>query len=238
MSDPNTPQQPADPNQPPVSPPPPPYGQQPTQQQPQQPVPPQQPPQYGQPQQPGQQPPSYGQQAPQQPAQYGQQPPQYGQQPPQYAQQQPPQYAQQQPPQYAQQPPQYGQPQYAAAPQLLSPEADKSAAMWANIGGIIGFLPSLIIWLVLKDRGPRTNVEAKEALNWQITFTILYVALWIVVGILNGIFFAAGIFFLPGILALLPWVLWILNVVFSIIAGVRINDGGSYRYPWNFRFIK
>ncbi|WP_289013417.1 DUF4870 domain-containing protein, partial [uncultured Microbacterium sp.] len=61
-------------------------------------------------------------------------------------------------------------PAYSAAPaQPLSPESDKTAAMWAHIGGIVGFLPSLIIWLILKDRGPRTNVEAKEALNWQIT---------------------------------------------------------------------
>ncbi|GAB3805212.1 hypothetical protein GCM10028798_26660 [Humibacter antri] len=176
-------------------------------------------------QNPQQTPPPYDQQPPP--------PPQYGQQPPP-----PPQYGQQQP-QYGQQPPQYGQPQYATAPaQPLAPESDKSAAMWSHIGGIVGFLPSLIIWLVLKDRGPRTNVEAKEALNWQITFTILYVALWIVVGILNGIFFAAGLWFLPGILSLLPWVLWILNVVFSIMGGVRVNAGGSYRYPWNFRFIK
>lgn len=205
-------------------------GQQPGSGQPQQPPSPQQPqaqqpdaPQqygYGQPQQPpyGQQP--YG--AAQAPG-YGQQPP-YGQQP--YGQQ--PGYGQQQ---YAQQP-------YAGAAQPLAPESDKQAAMWSHIGGIVGFLPSLIIWLVLKDRGPRTNVEAKEALNWQITFTIVYIALIIVVGILNGIAIAAGVFFLPMLLNVLPFALWVLNVVFSIIGGVRVNGGGSYRYPVNFRFIK
>lgn len=187
MSDPNAPQEPADPNQ---------------------------------------QPP-----APQQP-QYGQQPPQAGQQPPQYAQQ-PPQYGQQQPPQYGQQPPQYGQPQYAAPGQPLSPESDKTAAMWAHIGGVVGFLPSLIIWLVLKDRGPRTNVEGKEALNWQITFTIIEVA----IQILSVIF---GVFFWPItiLFSLLFWAVWIVNIVFSILGGVRVNAGGSYRYPFNFRFIK
>ena len=33
-------------------------------------------------------------------------------------------------------------------------------------------LPSLIIWLVFKDRGSFTNIEAKEALNFQITIAI------------------------------------------------------------------
>jgi uncharacterized Tic20 family protein len=156
--------------------------------------------------------------------QYGQQPPQYAQQPPQYGQQP---YGQQQ--QYGQQP-QYGAP---APAQPLSPESDKTAAMWAHIGGVIGFLPSLIIWLVLKDRGPRTNVEGKEALNWQITFTIIYVALWIAFDIIGLVFWP--LLFLGW---LLPLAWWILNVVFSIMGGMRVNAGGSYRYPFNFRFIK
>ncbi|MFT4306620.1 MAG: DUF4870 domain-containing protein [Microbacterium sp.] len=141
--------------------------------------------------------------------------------------------APQQPPAY-QQPP-APQPQYAAPSPPYSPETDKQLAMWAHIGGIVGFLPSLIIWLVGKDRGPRTNVEAKEALNWQITWEIVYIGGYIVLGILALIPYI-GILF--SILLVLWWFLWVLNVVFSIIGGVRVNAGGSYRYPVNFRFIK
>jgi len=162
--------------------------------------------------------PAYGQ--PQQPV-----PPQqpYAQQPPQGAYPPPPQAGQPQPG--------YAQPQYAPnAP--YTADTDRQLAMWAHIGGVVGFLPSLIIWLIGKDRGPRTNVEGKEALNWQITFTILYVALWIVTTILSFIPF------LGLILWLLPFALWVLNVVWSIMGGVRVNAGGSYRYPINFRFIK
>src|SRR5688500_1224341 len=63
-------------------------------------------------------------------------------------------------------------PPAAAAPQPAAPltEAeDRQWASFAHLGGILGFLPSLIIWLVFKDRGTFTNVEAKEALNFQIT---------------------------------------------------------------------
>lgn len=105
--------------------------------------------------------------------------------------------------------------------------------MWAHIGGIVGFLPSLIIWLLLKDRGPRTNVEAKEALNWQISFTIVYVALLFVTSILDAFVFVLAVF-----LWMLPLAWWVLNVVWSIMGGMKVNGGGSYRYPINFRFIK
>jgi len=131
-----------------------------------------------------------------------------------------------------------GQPQYATPGAPLSAESDKQAAMWAHIGGVIGFLPSLIIWLVLKDRGPRTNVEGKEALNWQITFTIGYVVLWIVVSILSGILLLTPAWALGGVLWLLPFAWWVLNVVWSIMGGVRVNAGGSYRYPFSLRLIK
>ncbi|GAA3759839.1 DUF4870 domain-containing protein [Microbacterium kribbense] len=136
-------------------------------------------------------------------------------------------------PPYGQQP-SPGAPQYAAGPAApLSAESDKQAAMWAHIGGIVGFLPSLIIWLILKDRGPRTHVEGKEALNWQITFTIIYIAIWIVTSILTAIVWVLGLF-----LWLLPLAWWVLNVVFSIMGGMKVNAGGSYRYPFNFRIIK
>ena len=122
---------------------------------------------------------------------------------------------------------------YAAAPAApLTPENDRQLAMWAHIGGIVGFLPSLIIWLMFKDRGHAVNIEAKEALNWQITFTIIYIASYIVTAILGFIPF------LSLILWILPLAVWVLNVIWSIMGGMKVNSGGAYRYPINFRFIK
>ena len=143
----------------------------------------------------------------------------------------PPGYGQQ-PRAYAQQPQGYGQPGAAPAGAPLTPDQDKQWAMWAHIGGIIGFLPSLIIWLVFKDRGPRVDTEGKEALNWQITFTIIYIAAYIVFTILSFIPFAGLIVWI------LPLGVWVVNIVFSIQGGMKVNAGGSYRYPINFRFIK
>jgi len=123
-----------------------------------------------------------------------------------------------------------------AAPQPAAPltEADdRQWASFAHLGGIIGFLPSLIIWLVFKDRGSFTNSEAKEALNFQITAAIAQVAIQIVATILGVITFGIGFLF-SG----LAWVVIILSIVFSIIAFLKAKDGFPYRYPFALRLIK
>ncbi|WP_378145801.1 DUF4870 domain-containing protein [Cnuibacter sp. UC19_7] len=169
------------------------------------------PPQGGYPQQPPQQP---GYQQPQQP----------GYQQPGYQQPQQPGYQQPQQPGY-QQP--YGAP--TAAP--LSPAEDKQWAFLAQLGGILGFIPPLIIWLIFKDRGPLTNQEGKESLNFQITVAIFAVGLYILGTILSVI--VIGFLFL-----ILAWAVQIVGLIFAIIAGVKVNQGGTYRYFFNFRFIK
>ena len=117
----------------------------------------------------------------------------------------------------------------------LSPAEDKQWASLAHFGGILGWLPPLIIWLIFKDRGRLTNQEAKEALNWQITWIIAWVASQII-GIIIGSFTYGIGYLLFGLL--IPWALYIVNLVFSILGFVRVNSGGTYRYPVNFRFIK
>ncbi|MEN0084812.1 MAG: DUF4870 domain-containing protein [Leifsonia sp.] len=124
-------------------------------------------------------------------------------------------------------------PSAAAAP--LDAAQDKQWAAFAHLGGILWFLPSLIIWLVFKDRGRLTDQEAKEALNWQITWIIAWVASQ-VIGIIIGSFTYGVGYLLFGLL--IPWALYIVNLVFSILGFVRVNGGGTYRYPVNFRFIK
>ncbi|MBN9607282.1 MAG: DUF4870 domain-containing protein [Actinomycetales bacterium] len=123
-------------------------------------------------------------------------------------------------------------PPAAPAPaQPLSEADDKLWASLAHLGGIIGILPSLIIWLVLKDRGPKTNVEAKEALNFQIIATIVIVGSYIL-GTILAIVLIGFLFYLIAIAA------QIVVVIFSIMGFVKVNGGGSYRYPVTVRFIK
>ena len=114
-----------------------------------------------------------------------------------------------------------------AAPQPAAPltEADdRQWASFAHLGGIIGFLPSLIIWLVFKDRGSFTNSEAKEALNFQITLLIAEVVGYIMMAILIGFLIVPAVY--------------IVRIIFSILAFLKTWDGISYRYPFALRLIK
>lgn len=128
-----------------------------------------------------------------------------------------------------------------SAPQPAAPltEAeDKQWASFAHLGGVLvlflgplGFIPALIIWLVFKDRGAKTAVEAKEALNFQIAAGIIQAGLYILGAILSIVLIGVLFFFLVPVVV-------IAAVIFSILGFVKVNGGGSYRYPVTFRVIK
>jgi uncharacterized Tic20 family protein len=131
-------------------------------------------------------------------------------------------------------------PQPAASPPgaPLTADQDKLWASLAHFGGVLWILPSLLIFLILKDRGAKTRVESKEALNFQITFLIIYIGWSILSAIITVILAAAGVYYIGGILTFIGFLIWIANVIFSILGGVKVQGGGSYRYPFSFRFIK
>jgi uncharacterized protein len=202
-------------------------------------------PQYGQGQpQYGQgQPPQYGQGQGQGQPQYGQGQPQYGQGQPQHGQGQP-QYGGQsyndpygnpgnQPAHGSQYGPPAGQGMPGAPVGYTNPD-EKTWALIAHFGGIIGFIPPLISFLVKGPQSPTVRAHAVAALNFQIVVTAAYVLL--------VVFGACGGFFLPSVLSTLLSLaatgVWIVGVVFAIIAGMKANQGQLYRYPIPIQLVK
>jgi len=122
------------------------------------------------------------------------------------------------------------QPATPAAP--LTEAEDKQWASFAHFGNILSFIPPLIIWLIFKDRGVKTNVEGKEALNWGINVA----GVSIILAILSVL--TSFTIFLPLIFGLVSWAVVIVNIIFAIMGGIKVNGGGSYRYPVNVRWIK
>jgi len=118
----------------------------------------------------------------------------------------------------------------AGAP--LTAEQDRTWASLAHLGGILTFPPALIIWLIFKDRGPFTNQQGKEALNFQLTLLIGYVIINVVSTIL-----ALFTFGLLGGLGSLSWVLWLIGSIFSVLAFIDARAGKAYRYPFALRLI-
>jgi hypothetical protein len=121
-------------------------------------------------------------------------------------------------------PPPPPQQPYGGQQPALSAADEKLWATLIHIGGILfSFIPSLVGYLVLKDRGPFIRAHTATALNFQITLAIAYV-----VGLILSI---VGI----GFLILLA--VWVLNIVFSIIAAIKANQGQFYTYPIAIKFV-
>lgn len=109
----------------------------------------------------------------------------------------------------------------------LSAEADRTFAILAHIGGLLtSWLAPLVIYLIRKSEpGASFSTEqAKEALNFQITLVLAYVACLILSFVLIGL--------------LLFWVVIFADLVFCIIAAVKTSNGVAYRYPFTLRLIK
>ena len=70
----------------------------------------------------------------------------------------------------------------------------------------------------------KLNTQAVEALNFQITIAIAYVAGSVLMAVLIGFL-------------IIPVVI-LVNLVFCILAGMACNKGESYRYPFALRLIK
>jgi len=127
--------------------------------------------------------------------------------------------------QYGQAP--YGQPggAYQQPAQPMRPEDEKLWATLIHLGGILFYaVPSLVGYLVLKDRGPFIREHTRQALNFQLTLLIAYV----VGGILSTIFIGFLVLAAAGIIA----------IIFSIIAAIAANKGQWYRYPLTIEFIR
>ncbi|WP_318241956.1 DUF4870 domain-containing protein [Arthrobacter gallicola] len=122
-------------------------------------------------------------------------------------------------------------PDYQGAPANALPltaSEDRQWATMAHFGGILGFVPSLIIYLVFKDRGPFTAQESKEALNFTLPPTLLALLAWLLsfIPVIGGFF------------AIINALLWITVAVASVIAGIECNRGRPYRYRFNLRRIR
>jgi uncharacterized Tic20 family protein len=121
----------------------------------------------------------------------------------------------------------YGTPPGGPGPIGFASNEDKTWALIAHFGGIIvGFIAPLVALLARGNESPTVRAHAVEALNFQITWGIAT----IVASILAVCTF--------GLLFFLPIVTWVVVIVFSIIGGMKANEGQLYHYPMTWRFVR
>lgn len=108
--------------------------------------------------------------------------------------------------------------------QPLSPSDEKLWATLVHVGGIFfGFLPAVIGYIVLKDRGPFVKQHATTALNFQLTILVAGA-----IGLVTAILLIGFVIIFAASIA---------NIVFSILAAVAANKGEHYEYPVAIKFV-
>jgi hypothetical protein len=111
-------------------------------------------------------------------------------------------------------------------PAPMSPADEKLWATLVHIGGIIfSFIPALVGYLVLKDRGPFVRAHTATALNFQVSIIIYAV----VISVLSVITFGIG--------GILFFALLVVALVFMILAALAANRGQGYSYPLTIKFF-
>ena len=119
---------------------------------------------------------------------------------------------------------------------------ERQWAMFAHLAALLGglltsafggwgfFIGPLVIWLMKKDEMPFVADQAKEALNFNITVSAIFLLLLIFTILTIGI----------GALLTVPvaMVVGIGALVLVILAAIKANDGVAYRYPLTIRLIK
>lgn len=101
---------------------------------------------------------------------------------------------------------------------------DKNIATVTHLGGMVfWFIPALLVWMLKRGQNAYIEDQAKEALNFQITVLLAQFIAGILLAILIG-------FLLMGII-------WLINIVFCILAAISTSNGETYRYPFCLRLI-
>lgn len=112
------------------------------------------------------------------------------------------------------------------------PKQERTWAMFAHLTAFLGYtciplaniIAPLIIWQIKKDDMPFASEQGKECLNFQISMLIYAIISGILTLILIGFAFLV--------------ILYVMNIILTIIAAIRANEGIAYRYPATMRFIK
>jgi len=109
---------------------------------------------------------------------------------------------------------------------------ERTLALVAHLGaavaslvsaGLLSFLLPLVIYLVKREDSEFVADQAKESLNFRITLFM-------------GYLISVPLIFVGVGLCLLP-IIWLVDLVFGIIAGIKSYDGERYRYPFAIRLV-
>jgi uncharacterized Tic20 family protein len=108
---------------------------------------------------------------------------------------------------------------------------ERTWGMIAHLSAFVGLLvpfgniiAPLVIWLARRDGSQFVEIEAKEALNFNISVALA--------AIVCALLTLAAVGILLGLALFVTW------LVMTIIAAIKASEGIGYRYPISLRLVK
>jgi uncharacterized Tic20 family protein len=99
---------------------------------------------------------------------------------------------------------------------------------------VIGFVTSLVMWLVRREESEFLDDHGKEAVNFQISLGIYWIALFVIGTPLTLVTLGLALIVLVPIgIGLI-----VLRIIGCVCAALAANRGDFYRYPMCLRLIK
>ena len=125
-------------------------------------------------------------------------------------------------------------------PSLLTPSDETTWSTVTHLSWIAGtfvglpLLAPLVLFLVLRERGPFVRHHTAEALNFHLSLLVYGATVAVVGGLLTAV--TLGI--VAPLWALAGAVLVVAGAVLTVIAGIASSRGQWYRYPLTIRFVR
>jgi uncharacterized Tic20 family protein len=122
---------------------------------------------------------------------------------------------------------------YQAQPQAISATEERNVAMISHLipigamvlsAGLLGFVGSLVVHLIYKDRGPFVRHNTVNSLNIQITMGIVILVSFPLMLVLIGFLIYPAAF--------------VVAVILHIVGAVKANAGQWWTPPFTPRFVK
>lgn len=111
-------------------------------------------------------------------------------------------------------------------------------AMACHLGGLAcfvlpvigGIVVPLVLWLARRRDHPYIDQQGREAVNFQASILICFVAVLAIVALLKLVYIGYLFLWLPGLVT-------VIQVGGIIIGAIRAYDGESFRFPLILRFV-
>ncbi|WDI44218.1 DUF4870 domain-containing protein [Bremerella sp. P1] len=102
---------------------------------------------------------------------------------------------------------------------------DRNMALLCHILGLLtNVFGPLILWILMKDKSPFVDFHGKQAINFQITLILAYMASGVMMCVYIGILLAMATF--------------AIQVIFTILPAMKAYEGERYVIPVAIPFLR